>query len=340
MTISRAGSKFDLPASNETRLASFCLWFNSKFRTTDECMDELCRRLLEAGIAWQCCSVRLLYRESGKRIVKCLSCHAETSLTAGTFFHRIKRIRAWLALLLLKEEGIIINPFQFHKHFDVASATAAEMFKKLRSIFEQTMDADCSLVDAFSFASLIFRRSRETPAGQHPISELAAYCKSEALPEDTQSDIPESSSVTLELSTTEQKVYECFSETERMHFDKLSKLTNLETGPLSAALVMLELSELIKPVFGDYYVRINPKSAHIMSGNENLLPQIQAASNFIRSVFQGISLRYLQHYLAEYWYHLNREKLKANFLFLLCATARAPSQRVLSYASPNKVRLA
>lgn len=340
MTNSGGFSEIDSLACSEEKVTSFCHWFNSRFSTDADCIDELYRHLLDAGIAHRCCTNPMWWKEPGQRIVQCHTCLSKTSITAGTLFHKIKRVRAWLALILMKQDGIIVNPFQFHKFFNVAYATAADMFKKLRLMFEQTMQLDSPSVPSSAFFSLIFRRSRKTLAEQHPTSELDDSCEFET----AEATISLRSFVNdpnvMELSPTEQKVFDCLSSADKVHFDKLCNMTSLETGSLSAALVMLELYGLVHPIPGDHYVRSKPHLLRKEIENADVLPRINIAAKFIRSLFQGISRRYLQLYLAEFWFHANRKNLLPNFLFASCIKGPPLDHKaMLAYVSPQIVRL-
>lgn len=267
--------------------------FNRRFKTEKACLKELFRRLIAAGAKCHHCNSRDIVWYSGIRTIRCLSCAEKSWLTAGTFFHGVRLVRPWLAAIWFIEHGVSVNSSKFHKLVGIAYSSALSIFKKLMLVVHHQMREEAPAISSGCFAALFCRRSRETPAREHPSAEQeeieknsrgakdgnqiegdldsaagrtdvcagsGASCAREDILHSSltagQSAVEAEGTTTGEsqLGSTERQVYESLSD-EAIQFDSLCQITGISVGVLSAALMMLELSGLAKSLPGDLYVR-------------------------------------------------------------------------------------
>ncbi len=276
-----------------------------------------------------------------------------------------------------------LSSSRFHKLVGIAYSSALAIIKKLTMVIQSRMGEEAQDVSSSCFATLLLRRSRETPARQHPRSELKVT-DSESLSSSgkhnsveraepdpgsssTLAHVPESSSfvdpgeslqtfrgtgneecqasVLSELSESEEKVYKLLS-AEPAHFDILCEHSGMDTGPMSAALMMLELAGLARGVGNDRYVFAAPFSPFSRCPaevpEEELLGRmvdVAVIIAFVRATFQGISRKYLQNYLALHWCCLDRSRWRPGSLMRECLHSPSFTYRdIVSYVSPQVVK--
>ncbi len=336
--------------------------FKSQFPTDKDCVEELRRRIAGGGSACRFCKSHEMVREPGDRTSKCLVCGKVSWLTAGTFFNRVRLIRPWFAAIWLLERGVSLNASRLHKLVGVAYSSALSMLKKLAMIIQSQMPEGAMTVSSAHFAPIFCRRSRETPAREHPVAEqeaverlwredtadnhsnelsnsstaaLVLAAGSQNLSSDSESgkdsdastpaDIGARETTCLrELSQAERRVLEALS-TEAIHFDSICELTDMPAGAILAALTMLELAGLVKLLPGDRYVRVisdSPVGWTEDSVSETITGAIASIVDFVHVNFQGISRKYLQNYLACYWCQIDRIRWSPGALLKECLQFR------------------
>lgn len=153
------------------KLESLKALYFSQFPTDEHCWAELFRMSSpDQKMCSDCGSENLSLVDDGRQI-KCHDCDGEKRLTAGTFFHRVRAIRAWFGAIWLMERGAIFSANWLHKTFDIAYSTAWMIHKKLSMVLLQSIPKNVSELHSSLFAALFGRRSRETPAREHPSAE-------------------------------------------------------------------------------------------------------------------------------------------------------------------------
>lgn len=229
------------------------------------------------------------------RKIKCGNCKKTKRLTAGTFFHRIRAIRAWFGAIWLMERGVTFSAFWLHKAFAVAYSTAWMILKKLSMVLHQSVPHDSSQLPSSLFKALFGRRSRETPAREHPREEqseverqhnrnvdepnadrhtgrAAEDNKQNHGRENMQMDGAEQTAQTDShfnfndkgngnnnnnvAEPLESQLLSLLSN-KPVHAEELLGKTTAQSGDLSSALMLLEIQGLIKRLPGEFYVRID-----------------------------------------------------------------------------------
>jgi hypothetical protein len=349
--------------------------FVRRFPTEEACVKELCKLF---GMDTKCsCANNSNIREKiyGARLVKCAFCRRKRRLTAGTFFHGVRKVRPWLAAIFFFEQGIPINAFQFHKLVGVAYATAFSILKKLTVVIHSAMQEGATvLIPSSLFLSVFTKRSRETPARGKPSSEQEAVdnlsskdegrrepqapskapVNSQLLEADIQlgainvtseelKPLRETNAPIIE-DPVEKAIYECLS-LKPTTYDTICERVGVSVGDLSAALTCMELSGLVERLPGDQYVRftatVTSKACPQFLGDGSQKKQVEEVMNYLRSKFGGISRKYLQHYISIFWCHADRKRWGLGTLFKLCLRFRRVSYaEILAYVSPPLVQIA
>ena len=136
----------------------------------------------------------------------------------------------------------------------------------------------------------------------------------------------------------------CFSSTP-ISIEVLQQQSGLDMGPLNAALLMLELSGLIKPVGGARYVRVErgpppPPRLQQPPVSKRLARVIECFRDFVSVYWHGVSRKYVQLYLSCYWYTVARKELATDYLIDICTRfGYINFDSLLSYVSPLTLAL-
>lgn len=323
--------------------------FKSLFKTERACMRALLSRL-PTPVCGRCGSLSTS-RQVAERIAICRDCGLRFSQTAGTFFDGIKKARPWLATIWLLEHGVLFNINQLHSALEIAYSTAWEMYQRLTFVINKAMeDAEALLFDSsVVFESTFIRRSRATPANGHPIDEQAELEKEHAA---AHSDPDPLDDDLNQLTEEEKEVLSVLSE-EPIHFDQICQALNLSVGALLATLMSLELAGYVAVLPGNRFQRL-PLRARKRSVNgsagfeqtfgddQNLLDKLRKLGiSLINELHQGISRKYLQHYLAGFWCNLDRPRWASGKLLQTCSqSSKVSRDEILSYVTPLKVKVA
>jgi hypothetical protein len=348
--------------ADEALLTAVWMLFGALFPTQEACLKELLRRNAGDNI-FRCryCLSEDTFEELGGRSIKCKGCKRRTWLTASTFFENIRHPRAWLAAIFLRERGVTISAARFQRLVgDIAYSTAWDIFKKLEFVITQQMENSFLTTPTAHFRDVICKRSLMTPPREHPFAEEAecGIRNGDGADKFSQHDEYSKSSSTsmygggAELSlpvlagtsSLECEIYEALS-TEPLHFDALLVRTKTSVDQLLSAITMLELQGLVTNIGGNRYVRSEPRKGdpRVVS-----LPTISASGGsvislcieFVKRKFQGVSRKYLQFYLAEYWCYIDRTRWSLGGLLRTCQQfCYVRTKEIRSYESPLMVRI-
>lgn len=339
--------------------------FDAEFPTNADCVDALCQI---SGAERSCrkgCPNRDWIRVDD-RTIQCSECHEKVYLTSGTFFENIRRVREWLFVVWIYEHRIEANPNRFSAVTGVSYSTAWVMFRKIAMIITDLvleMDA-VDEVRSAEWLDLMTRRSRETEARQNPDSEEIELSLRELVlgePAVSVQDSAENAEIQADarvrmadnglvivnelVTNIEGQVLQRLND-EPIFIDVLREQTGLEIGELASALVMLQLNGVVVRLPGDRYVRATQtgdanlrRSASGHSAAE-VRRKIIGASEFIWNLFQGVSRKYLQHYVCIFSYFTNALQLPRGTLLKACLAADAISAaEIRNYVSPPLIRL-
>ncbi|MCA9801176.1 MAG: hypothetical protein KC777_04280 [Cyanobacteria bacterium HKST-UBA02] len=257
------------------------------------------------------CDGRDLARDRGSRVLLCRGCGKEVWLTAGSFFHRKKLLRPWLAAIWMMEHGVFINASQLKRLLNIAYSSAHYILRSLACVVEEQSSSASELVPSSVFLQIFARRSSETPAREHPREEERVLQEQEESHENLD-NLPVDLSG---LPDAQQEVYMHLAQGP-LSVDHLCARTGLDAGPVMAALTMLELDGLIQQSSGVCYERVMVALQGPFS--EGALKAIDGAIGYVQRVFGGISRKYLQSYIASYWCSTDKRRWGPGDLLEAC----------------------
>lgn len=305
--------------------------FNKLFPSDAHCFRELWRRTYHTDVAvCRFCNTSQSDFCFDKRTFKCKHCRGKNSVTAGTFFEKIRRPRPWLARIWFFENGIQINSNQFSELFDIAYSTSLSIFKKITLAVIDMLPAETECPSS-DFEELICKRSSETPANEHPKSELRTGI------EDNEVSVSE---IVGELDANDSVILELL-QGGRLSTDQLHYRSKFSFGELYMSLFTLCDLRLVRRLPGDLYERVSLQQVKINRRASERSAQIDSATEFIRVTNHGISRKYLQLYVCAAAIHSNRKRWSSGALLkACCASVEITDAQVRAYVSPYNVRVA
>jgi len=214
-----------------------------------------------------------------KRSLYCIACKKTCSITAKTFFHRVRKIRAWLGALWLFDHRAFVNSAALSQFARVSPSSALHISRSIMAALDRQELCKDDAFQAFEIGTVHFletfrKRSLVTPRWQSPRDEefyeqaLSAFsqdedeqsqrssCPSESRKEES-SEIPidkeishtEESNFSRTLSAEESQILDLLRD-GAMSIDNLLYATGIEPEQLNAIITELELDELIVTVAG------------------------------------------------------------------------------------------
>lgn len=238
-------------------------------------------------------------------------------------------------------------------------------------VVQNRMQETGEIVPSAAFTPVFSKRSRETKAKEHPLSEQEEMEK-QLIVEEAHGPVTDSAiagnaivgsdidyendicrltemevkpAASLEFYGCEMEVYDILS-SEPTHMDTLCQKLRMPVSEISAALTMLELAGMAVRLAGDRYVRYITESAELKTVRANITisaevaDTVDAAISFIRDKFHGVSRKYLQNYLAAYWLELAKTKRQRSLLLEWCwHFGPICYEQILAYISPLQVKL-
>lgn len=258
------------------------------FPTEEACWHFLINRMRQLDLLrchyCNCCDVEI---ERELRTYRCLSCRSRSWLTSGTIFHRVRKLRAWLAAIWLFEHGAILSSNWFSTLAGIAQSSALKIFHSIFQVLDSTTST--ATADMISLPSLLFqpiftKRSLLTPRWLHPAEEeklereeCQQQSKTKAKPEDAPQHLEDqdnpsctleeeirldaisdsiSAQATLEPALTNEEMIVMELLVNPMNFDQLLENTRLDIPKLNLAITELEMSGLVVSLPGGKIKRI------------------------------------------------------------------------------------
>ncbi|HEY9734050.1 MAG TPA: hypothetical protein V6C89_19225 [Drouetiella sp.] len=153
------------------------------YPTENACFKELWRRIRRHKRCQFCNSANL--KPTSKRTGNCGKCGKKFWLTAGTTFDRARCVRPYLVAIKLIERGVVYSARLLSRLCSIAYDTAWQIRKKIMVAVLPAMPRNSVLVSSFEFDQVVCKRSFETEARQHPVSEQESVRRE---PKNTQLD--------------------------------------------------------------------------------------------------------------------------------------------------------
>lgn len=316
---------------NKSEFAVYLDKFKSLFPSDADCLREFWRRTYKTDVAFcQFCNTSQPDFKFNKRSFKCGMCKRKNSVTAGTMFENVRLPSPWLARIWFFENKVAISSNQFSQLFKIAPSTAMNIFKKIMlSALEALPPPD---IPSSDFECVLIKRSAETPANEHPRSELQ-----------TNADVGKFFSESPPaLEKNDALIFDLLQLGSRLSIDQLLSRSLLGISELAASLWTLCDLRLIKRLPGDLHERVEKPSRPSMDGlSPDRCAQVRAAIKFIRSTSHGISRKYVQLYLCAFAIISNPQKWNSGALLRACCGAtKTTDAQVRAYVSPYYLSVA
>ncbi|PZM84640.1 MAG: hypothetical protein DKT66_08400 [Candidatus Melainabacteria bacterium] len=313
--------------------------FEEKFPTKADREEAILKSLMPIGFRCACGNL-VTDREYGKRDVKCSACKRKSSITANTFYHGVRRLSAYCNGQFLMGEGIAISANDFAKRNGISSSQGNHILHTVSCEIVREMENAVEILTALLLEP-VAKRSKETPAGEHPKKEQDELEKKSAkYGSQRAAKNPREFPAALPLREKDKSIFELLQE-RPLNIDELVALAKMALSELFSILTMLELDGFIRALPGNRYEVVQKiPTAQSMSvigaPTEKLLKWFV---RFVKLTFHAISRKYLQRYLARYWCFIDRKRWTFEALLKMCA--RAPyqsSSQLVSYVTPLQAK--
>ncbi|MBX9940895.1 MAG: hypothetical protein K2Y32_16660 [Candidatus Obscuribacterales bacterium] len=100
-----------------------------------------------------------------------MNCKRHMSLTAGTFFERVRNIRAWFSAIWLFEHGVMVNSSFLSALTGLAYSSALNLTRSILDATAATKCGECKQFSSSHFSFVFARRSLASPMWLHPCYE-------------------------------------------------------------------------------------------------------------------------------------------------------------------------
>lgn len=345
---------------NAEVLETFCLEFKERFPTLEACMSALWKLFNLHKVQCTRCGKQLA--TGSDRSVSCPNCRKKNWVTASTALNNVERPDVWLAIVLLQGSGVPFSSSKLAILLKAANGTVKNARLKIALATTDWMkEEEPHAVSSAEMIAIYDRHSLATPYHQHPRAEqqemeerareresvfanmhhFAPPDHSETLSPTKTDEVPGNNECgDSSLDTTgnavdpKQEVLRLLADGP-LHFDILAVKTGLDVGTLNSLLTILELDGEIQSIgicrFASKCVRQSKKT--ILA--PDIRQFIQDFIEFVKTYHHGISRKYVQLYMASYWYHLCRNSFTPIRLTAVWkARGYISSEELKAYISP------
>ncbi len=325
-----------------------------KYPTDKACLNVIWRRVRKCKRCQHCNSSKL--KLTNERFGFCGKCGKKFWLTSGTVFKHMRNPRPYLIAIELAERGISFNARLLSWLSDVVYSTALLIFKKVMGTVALSMPANCESVSSFEFDSVICKRSLETSARKHPVTEqedrliptnsicdeVDGNLHAESIPGsgaalgsggDEYAKTPSESTTSI---TPEEHIYALVLHEPRS-IDALVSASGLDSASALAAISILELSNLVIVTAGNRVsVSLETLKKSATPPSPLVQDHIERTKKHIKRAFHGVSRKYIQIYVAAYWCLLDRNRWSEGEVFKQCCRSNI---RIRNFISSVELRL-
>lgn len=148
--------------------------FNSDYPDEPSCWKYIISKLRVLGLLnCRICGSPDVIVSDDFRVLFCQDCAAESRSTAGTFFHGVRKVRAWLFSIWISEHGFYVSSKWFASAISIAQSSALHIIKSTLLAAERNFDVVASLEVPLTNLNRFFaKRTILTPALLKPSQEL------------------------------------------------------------------------------------------------------------------------------------------------------------------------
>lgn len=249
--------------------------FNKRFPTDESCWLAIVSDMREQGtLRCKKCGSPEVEVSIEDRTQSCKDCKKASFFTAGTFFHRVRKIRAWMFAIYILDKGFFVSSKWLGYSIGVAQSSALHIIKSALLVFEQNESLEDGLkVKLIQFKKFFSKRSILTGALVKPINEMTDLDEDDeynSKTKDTERRPKKKSKPSYDPETAiapaqrikknkteelEERVLQELSKGQRS-IDELVKLTKESSQRLLTVLTDLEFSFKIRAVAGGRFERL------------------------------------------------------------------------------------
>lgn len=241
------------------------LSFNQVYPTDESCWQALVMHLEEAGLLYcRKCKSSIVEIRADHRVFCCKKCNKKGSTTAGSFFHGVKKLRAWFFAIWVLEKNFYVSSKWLGQTLEISQSSALHILKSSLYLIEDSLAVpECKRFSIQQFRLFFNKRSLLTPARKKPEDETevteekgnkdeteSSECKRKSQGSCTKSKRTPSKTDTADSTITQ--IIACL-EKEKSTLDELIKRTKLASSKVLSALTELEYDGRIAATTGGKY---------------------------------------------------------------------------------------
>ena len=310
------------------------------FPTESSCVEELFRRVFDRELSCLNCGSTFLKRIKNSRIIQCHDCKVESYTLAGTFFHNIRRARAWAGALWFMESGTPLNSCQLARLASISSSSAQKIFKDLALLLIRNLDDD-SVMDSCSFVPVFNRRSRVTPAGQPPKNEEISLQENHEVVSSFEeqmnfvADVAAANGVVLD--DVQWAIIKLLAN-QSCDEDEIVMRTGYDVGVVVGYVMTFRIYGIVESRDGRFVLKL-PQIRKSLQMSEPACQLRTEFMLFVSTIFGSISRKYLQNYLGWFWSVVDRKSWTVNSIDAkFFRQGRMSLDDSRDYVSPRQVK--
>lgn len=303
--------------------------FQDAFRSQDDCLNFLEKVRWPTGFRCPNCGHDFAFRIATRRLFQCAVCKKQTSVTAGTIFHKTRtplRNWFWMMFQMVQDKGGA-SSVRLAKQLGMYQSTVWHQLHKLRHAMERR-DQGISLAGYIELDEAVIgpharktgRQKARKAEGTDPRKKRLGRLKHGGGKRKTQTEVivlverenAKAGNLAMQViyNTTRQDVREAVE--HRVEANKQS----FKTDAIQAHFVIKSMGHDLQAL---------PLAGSPISCEE--LPVVHRAisllKRFLMGTYHGVSPRYLQHYVSEFVFRWNRRDTNEIFASLVKAACFA-----------------
>ena len=286
--------------------------FQDRFRTEEDCLDHLEKLRWPKGFRCPNCEHDVGYRLTSRRLIQCAVCRRQTSLTAGTIFHKTRTpLRHWFWMIFqMSHDKGGASSVRLAKQLCMFQSTVWNQLQKLRHAMERR-DENISLAGYIELDEAIIgpqarktgRRRRDKNNKKGPRLKKLGRLKKSGGKRKTQTEVVVM--VERENAKAGNLAMRVIYKTTRVDLQEAVELRvqdnqqTFKSDAIQSHFAVKDLGHKLK--------------ALKLSGTPaacDELPVVHRAisllKRFLMGTYHGVSSRYLQRYLSEFCFRWNR----------------------------------
>ncbi len=280
-------------------LSQLMIEFNTFFPSEESCVEKLfCIMFPEKTFLCAYCGNKTGRKGYGKRFAWCTGCKRKCWFTAGTFFHGTKKVRLWLAAFWLMQKVDFLNTALLKQVLEISLSTAWNLLQSVSAALQCSLKDNYEILHPSYFADLLFRGNLGSQENTNLQPELEGLENNSSFKTTLDMQFLSGEDDNQPDGSIEVQICKVLS-TGAMSFDQLYRQFRTTSMPeLSLALLNLELENKISLSTGNIYSLVKKQIESHKELSALLSESIKKCRQIISYIFQGISAKYLQNYLA------------------------------------------